>query len=350
MADPTLGFKLSQQGINLTSSGQSSLESANSSLSGAGALASPKAPMGGRKTPSSVLRYPQAKLTNLDDYVEIKIIQYQRQPIQTGARNFKIVDATKQIRTSRLRTILKTILLPMPKEVPQDTNQVTWGGETLNPLEAYGAGALQNILRSRNILAQTKEELQKALATAEAGIVSGNAQDIVNQVIISQLLGGFGSNVSSSSLLSRSTGQILNPNLELLFQNVNLRAFPFTFDLIPRDSNESQVVKDIIRTFKQSMTAKTRSASNGPGVGLFVSAPDVFEISYKSGGRDHPFLNRFKPCALTNMSVNYAASGSYATYPDATPVHMVMQLVFSELNPIYNEDYNDDEGKIGVGY
>jgi hypothetical protein len=350
MADPTLGYKLAQQGINLTGSSQGSLESANASLSGSGALASPKAPTGGRKTPPSVLRYPQAKLTNLDDYVEIKIIRYQRQPIQTGARNFKITDATTQVRTSRSRRILKTILLPMPKEVPQDTNQVTWGGETLNPLEVYGAEALTNLINSKNLPPAILAQLQDAIKTTEAGVVSGNAQSRVQSTIVSSLLRSFGSNVSASSLLSRATGQILNPNLELLFQNVNLRAFPFTFDLIPRDSNESQVVKDIIRTFKQSMTAKTTSASNGPGVGLFVSAPDVFEISYKSGGRDHPFLNRFKPCALTTMSVNYAASGSYATYPDATPVHMVMQLNFSELNPIYNEDYNDKEGKIGVGY
>lgn len=350
MADPTLGYKLVQQGINLTNSGQSSLESANASLSGAGALASPKAPTGGRQTPPSILRYPQAKLEKLDDYVEIKIIRYQRQPIKTGPLNLKVVDATTQIRTSRSKRILKTILLPMPKEVPQDTNQVTWGGESLNPLEAYGAEALLNILKSRNILVQSKEELQKLIATGKSAFVNGNAQDLVNKVIISQLLGSLGSNVSGSSLLSRATGQIINPNTELLFQNVNLRAFPFTFDLIPRDPSESQVVKDIIRTFKQSMTAKTTSASNGPGVGLFVSAPDVFEIRYKSGEIDHPFLNRFKPCALTNMTVNYAASGSYATYPDATPVHMVMQLTFSELNPIYNEDYETKEGKEGVGY
>ena len=83
------------------------------------------------------------------------------------------------------------------------------------------------------------------------------------------------------------------------------------------------------------------------GQGLFISAPNVFRLSYKSGSKDHPFLNKFKIMALENMSVNYTASGQYSTYDDGTPVHMQMQLAFKELNPIYAEDYNDVGG---VGY
>jgi len=351
MSNANLGFQLAQQGTSLTSSSQdNALNAASSNLSGAGALAPPKSPSGSRKTSTQVLRYPQAKLTSLDDYIEIKIIRYQRQKIQTGASNFKIKDATTQIRTSRKKDIIKTILLPMPKEVPTDTNQVGWGGESMNSLEAYGAEAITNIIRSSNLPAAVVNQVQDLIATAKGGVINGNVQNAIQSAITANLLRSLGSNVTSEGLLSRATGQILNPNLELLFNNVALRSFPFSFDLAPRDASESQVIKEIIRTFKQAMAAKTRAESNAPGVGLFLSAPDIFEISYKSGGKDHPFLNRFKPCALTSMSVNYAAAGAYATYPDATPVHMIMQLNFTELNPIYHENYNEAEGQIGVGY
>ena len=57
------------------------------------------------------------------------------------------------------------------------------------------------------------------------------------------------------------------------------------------------------------------------------------------GGKAHPFLNRFKSCALESINVNYTGSGTYATYPDGTPVHMKMDLTFKELNPIYAEDH-----------
>ena len=66
-----------------------------------------------------------------------------------------------------------------------------------------------------------------------------------------------------------------------------------------------------------------------------------------SGGRPHPFLNQFKICALNAMSVNYTGSGTYATYSDATPVHMVMTLTFQELTPIYREDYIEAGSRTG---
>ena len=58
-------------------------------------------------------------------------------------------------------------------------------------------------------------------------------------------------------------------------------------------------------------------------------------------------LNRFKTCALTNMSVNYTGSGTYATYDDGTPVHMKLDLSFKELNPIYREDHEAVTDAVG---
>jgi hypothetical protein len=69
-----------------------------------------------------------------------------------------------------------------------------------------------------------------------------------------------------------------------------------------------------------------------------------------SGGRRHPYLNRFKICALGNITVNYTGSGTYATYSDATPVHMTMTLTFQELTPIYAEDYETGTGSEGTGF
>ena len=52
------------------------------------------------------------------------------------------------------------------------------------------------------------------------------------------------------------------------------------------------------------------------------------------------------------MGVNYTGSGTYATYPDGTPVHLTLQLKFQELNPIYAEDYGEGGSFTlkGVGY
>jgi hypothetical protein len=43
-----------------------------------------------------------------------------------------------------------------------------------------------------------------------------------------------------SKLLSRATGQVINPNLELLFNGPQLRPFSFTFKLAARSKEEGQ--------------------------------------------------------------------------------------------------------------
>ena len=66
-------------------------------------------------------------------------------------------------------------------------------------------------------------------------------------------------------------------------------------------------------------------------------------------------MNKFKVGVIENVSVDYTASGTYATYDDRTPVHIRMSLAFEEINPIYAEDYDaaaatDNGLEGGVGY
>ena len=73
------------------------------------------------------------------------------------------------------------------------------------------------------------------------------------------------------------------------------------------------------------------------------------------GMEPHPFLNKMKTGVITDMSVNYTGSNTYATYDDGTPVHMKMQFTFKEINPIYADDYevegdNALAAGTGVGY
>ena len=52
-------------------------------------------------------------------------------------------------------------------------------------------------------------------------------------------------------------------------------------------------------------------------------------------------LNKFKTCALQNMSVDYTGeAGRFAAYDDdSQPVTSIITLSFSELVPIYDTDY-----------
>jgi hypothetical protein len=290
---------------------------------------------------AETLRYPLKKINASDDYLQILVVKYAPPGVSTNPSNLIQRTSTEALGPSlNLKNSLYQILLPMPQGI-SDSNMVDWGDDSLNPLAAGLVGGAQQAI------AGDPEKGFKDITSAIKNVAtSGNGQDLVTSYFAAKAANSLNANVSAEGLLSRSEGKVLNPNMELLFKGVTLRSFNFSFNLAPRDETEAGSVKNIIRAFKKSMAART---SSGAGAGLFIDSPNVFQLEYKSGNKKHPFLHSFKPCALTNMAVDYTASGAYATYEDATPVHMKLTLSFQELNPVYFSDY-DDSNDIGVGY
>ena len=244
--------------------------------------------------------------------------------------------------------------LPAPQEV-NDNNSITWGDDTLNALEMAALTVASNAMKS-NAGQAGVQAARSAVTLMQTGIdlqgagVSAEINQNIRAAISGAAVGALGSNVSPQSVIARSTGQILNSNTELLFQGVNLRTFPFSCTFTPRSPDEAKVVKSIIRSLKQSMAAKAGEFNGSSATGIFLKSPDVFSLRYLHNGKDHPFLNAFKICALTGMQVNYTNAGTYASYSDGTPVAIRLNMTFKEINPIYNEDYGTAEAGTGVGY
>ena len=235
-----------------------------------------------------------------------------------------------------------TIYLPIPRQV-QDANNVQYGNGTLNPLEAIGTGLVAGALDNPT-LTQIRDSF--GLIIREGMDAISKNQDAIGAAIAGRAIGAFGGNVTPNQLIARASGQILNPNLELLFEGVQLRVFPFQFEFFPRNYDEAQQVKNIIRVLKRSMASK----KGDTGKGVFIKQPDIFQLEYKQGGKPHPFLNKFLPAHLTNMKVNYTQSGNYSTFYDGTPTHISVQCSFTEVNPVYQEDYDGEDAGEGVGY
>ena len=108
-------------------------------------------------------------------------------------------------------------------------------------------------------------------------------QNIVGATISGSLIGALGGNVTTNQLISRATGQVLNPNLELLFNGVGLRVFPFSFQFFPRNRTEGIEVMNIIKTLKYEM-APSRNRAENALEGIFIGAPSIFQLSGTSSG------------------------------------------------------------------
>ena len=345
-----------------------------------------KATNGDNKTQKSsieLLRYPKDRVENDTDYLKLSIAQY-RAPFALGGNpldglvtytkikgtgtgtekkpdkdNFKIsTEKFKNISnatgTAANRESLKSpkyqIILPIPQQL-SDISAIDWTDGKLNPIEAYGLAATASIINAGeggiiNSIDAATQIGQQLFDTASGALMDDGVKKAIVAALSGAAVGSLGGTVTPSQIVSRATGQVFNPNLELLFNGVNLRVFPFTFEFFPRNKEEADEVKLILRRLKYSMLPE-----KGGAAGIFISAPYIFQLEYMKGRNKHPFLNRFKPMALTNMSVNYTGSNTYSTFYDGSPTHIKVQLLFKELNPIYKEDYDElGENDFSVGY
>ena len=69
----------------------------------------------------------------------------------------------------------------------------------------------------------------------------------------------------------------------------------------------------------------------------------IFELKYITGsGSQNPHLNKFKMCAMTGMSVNYTPNQTFMALKNDMPVAYQVDMQFTELEPIFNDDYKND--------
>lgn len=305
-----------------------------------------------------ILRYPFEKIDASDDFLEIQILEYKPPGFGVvGNKGFQVKssdDPDSQL-SEKNKNIKATIILPIPKDLSPDSKSVEWGENSMNSFAAAVAGGASDIIGSSGIngildsvFKGGKRLLGAVNGTTQQAVQAGFASYATQQL--------FGQEADPLAAFTRQTGAVINQNQELLFKGVTLRDFEFNFTMTPRFREEAEQVRDIIRVFKQSSSAyKGANVKDDKGAeigsqGLFIKSPDVYQITYKSGNQDHPYLNQFKVCALMSISVNYGGAGVYATYADGAPIQMNMRLSFRELTPVYYEDYYTEKGLRGTGY
>ena len=279
------------------------------------------------------------------DHLQINKFEYTR---DGGANLSKPGDRVSQGKESK-----GTVILPMPKV--SDSNGAEWGESDLN---VFGIGAVTGV----KAIADTAEalgsetaklikgggfDINKLGAAFGAANVTPNKNDLGGAVGVAGALGGaaalktLGITVEPDALLARATGNIINPNAELLFQGPVLRDFGFQYLMIARSREEGEQIRKIIRWFKQGAAPKYRNQA-------LLGTPDIFSLEYKTPGNPD-IMNKFNDLALRTITVDYAPDGFWSAYEDSQPVAVRMSLQFTELRPVYDKD-QDGSPDNSVGY
>ena len=272
-------------------------------------------------SPGETVHYPVALRSagNTQDHLKLQMLEYspKKVGIQGDTKNLSGIGER-----AKNRKKLGSIILPIPGGI-MDANVVSWGGDTMDPMAAAMANVSYAALVENRGIDAIKEQWDKA---------QGNWSEVRKAMGVA--IAGMASQ-TGSQLLKRTQGAIMNPNMELLFNNPSLRQFNFSWKLAPRSADEAKNVIKIIRFFKQGM-APVREEPN-----LFLKAPNTWKLTYKHKTGDHKYLNRFKECAMLNCGIQYTPDGNYATFEDGVMTAYQMTLSFQELDPVYSDDYTD---------
>lgn len=292
-------------------------------------------------------KYPLDLSSEHQDCIKFSILEYRPSLAQsqggTATNSFAGVSRGVTIDSNGNPTvgtkILGTITLPIPAGI-NDSNQVSWQEGELNVLQKeFGSVATGYISQGAEGGGAALSNTTKSFSDA---VKSGEAQQGITGLIA-------GLAVNADKFQQRAYGSIFNNNLELLFNSPSLRSFSFTFKLSPRNAKEAKEIMKIIRFFKQAMSVKRSKAS------LLLKSPRTFAISYLTSNKQHPYLNKFKECALTNFGVDYTPEGQYMTYmssniDERSMISYNITLQFQELEPVFDDEYNKETTITNIGY
>ena len=279
--------------------------------------------------------YPVALKANRDqDKMQISVLKYKPRDI----KGFKIAKhRDKGGRAGYTQRVLGSVFLPVPGSV-QDSNNVDWSADKMDPAKLALANAFfENVQKGSGAIEGAIDSLETI--AKQVGENSGEVKTGVAAMLTKAATGG--------SVLTRTTGAVVNPNMELLFSGPTLRPFTFNWKMSPRDYEESEMIKKIIRMFKQSQAVK-RSKSM-----LFLESPNTYAIRFLTArGKEHGYLPKIKECALQGFSINYTPDGNYQTYENSSMVAYEMTMSFQELEPIYHDDYTalDQDRDESIGF
>jgi len=321
--------------------------------------------LGGNSKFKEIKVYP-ANMSDRQDRMEFTVWEYKDRGLVgvTPQTTVPAFGSTTKGREAGFNRVASAGFTYLPISKTSDTNSIDFQEDRLNEIQRNLANVSLGLMTG---------------GTDRQGVESGiSGIDQFSKFITASPAGNLarlyfaGQAVQVNNLLTRATGSILNPNLELLFNGPQLRQFSFAFDLFAKDNNDANMIKDIIYFFKAYMAIRDNLGDLGQfatpdsnlntteaettSTGVFLNSPHLFRIRYIKGEgeggiingssvqREHRSIGKIKMCALQSCTVDYTPMGTYMTFNDeeATMVMYRLTLQFKELTPIYASDYQSD--------
>lgn len=228
--------------------------------------------------------------------------------------------------------ITDSIALYLPANVSDNTTAGYDGAETgILGLLAAGGGAFMNAMKNQDYQAAAGQLVggvqaisQEAFKRAGAALLATAAE---------------ADDVAVRALGAKMFGQAENPYIEMLFKQVGLRDFSYTFQFSPRNQKESEEVQAIIKMFRFHMLPELKGSNH-----RYLTLPSTFDIHYmyqynREKSAENTFYSKIATCVLTGCDVDYTPGG-VKSFADGSPTQITMALAFKETEMLTKEMVN----------
>jgi hypothetical protein len=175
--------------------------------------------------------------------------------------------------------------------------------------------------------ARTPDSLGSGAMGAMGAMVAAVPKNLKTFVGMLAKSGKLGSETQAA--VSIGTGTMFNKNPVTEFSGVATRGFSFTFKLMAKTKQETDVIRSIVDAFRRGVYPE--------GNIIQLQYPPTWYINFKIGGKDIPYIPKVFECYLTSVNTAYNSSGHFF-HEDGSPSEIELSLQFMESRALTLDD------------
>ena len=235
----------------------------------------------------------------------------------------------RSIRQQSFQKFQGGIRLPLPNAL-QDNTSVAYSDPDMSP--AVGA-LVEQFLNESSQPPTSGQGFVDRLNSVATSIGTGIGNIATGVGVTSAFTAAENLGTGGSAALSNLTGLAINPFQTVLFERPIFKTHQFSWRLIPRNEQESAVIRDIVKSFKYHMLPGITDES-----AILFTYPERVRVTLYP---DDTFLYEFKPCVLESVSVNYAPGTTPAFYKRSNaPMAVDLSITLKEIEYWTKRDYS----------
>ena len=281
------------------------------------------------------LRFPNAAFDADMDYVKIQFFDYTApfsdQGGGTAGGNLAVYNQS----SSGVGEKYSTLHLYMPEDIEGEYGG-NWDSQNFSEvargvMSTFGEGAAGKGGKALGEAFNTFTTTTENFFTKGTGVANAVSSILSNT--------NFGS-VTVNDVFSVTTGQVLNPNTEVLYKGPKMRNFSLSFKMLPRNKADADMIRNIIQVFKVATLPNFGGA--GDKNASFVTLPQLVDVTFMTGNKENEWVSQYKPAVITNFNVSYTPDGAWATGPDGAPVATKIDIAFQETKMVYANEVSGE--------